>query len=40
MMLAELRRVLASDARPTSERLRSLVLDENVLQKRTDLLVG
>jgi hypothetical protein len=35
MMLAELRRVLEAEAQPTPEHLRSLVLDENVLQKRT-----
>jgi hypothetical protein len=35
MMLAELRHVLGAEAEPTPERLKSLVLDENVLQKRT-----
>ena len=34
-MLVELRHVLGAEAEPTPERLRSLVLDENVLQKRT-----
>jgi hypothetical protein len=35
MMLAELRHVLETEAQPTNDRLRSLVLDQNVLQKRT-----
>jgi hypothetical protein len=35
IMLAELRHVLEAEAQPTPDRLRSLVLDENVLQKRT-----
>jgi hypothetical protein len=35
MMLAELRHVLGAEAEPTPERLKALVLDENVLQKRT-----
>jgi hypothetical protein len=35
IMLAELRHVLRAEAEPTPERLKSLVLDENVLQKRT-----
>jgi hypothetical protein len=35
MMLAELRHVLETEAHPTNDRLRSLVLDQNVLQKRT-----
>jgi hypothetical protein len=35
MMLAELRHVLDVEVQPTSERVRSLVLDYNVLQKRT-----
>jgi hypothetical protein len=34
-MLAELRHVLGVEAQPTPERLKSLVEDENVLQKRT-----
>ena len=34
-MLAELRHVLDAEAQPTSERLRLLVLDQNILQKRT-----
>jgi hypothetical protein len=35
MMLTELRHVLETEPRPTRERLKSLVLDENVLRKRT-----
>jgi hypothetical protein len=35
MMLAELGHVLGAEAQLTRERLKSLVLDENVLQKRT-----
>ena len=35
MMLAELRHALEAAAQPTRERLDSLVLDQNILQKRT-----
>jgi hypothetical protein len=35
MMLAEIRHVLEAEAQPTSDGLKSLVLDQNVLQKRT-----
>lgn len=35
IMLAELRHVLDTEAQPTSERPRSLILGDNVLQKRT-----
>jgi hypothetical protein len=35
MMLAEVRHVLETEAQPDPERLKSLVLDDNVLQRRT-----
>jgi hypothetical protein len=35
MMLAELRHVLGAEVQPTRERLKTLVLEDNVLQKRT-----
>lgn len=35
MMLAELRHILETETKPNPQRLKSLVLDENVLQKRT-----
>jgi hypothetical protein len=35
MMLAELRHVLDAEAQPTRQRLKSLVIEDNVLQKRT-----